>query len=205
MNNQNEVLIINKRVAIITAATSIVCLASVFIAGYLIGYRHATQGMADEVSRVSLADQVYAHAYTHFAQNKKESMEIPATVQQILDEPNVSEPLVAVPTTQPVVAAAHTAEMNTSEPSDLYYVPLIGFSGKNKKQAQAMIDRWQKKGITLSLKARSGKNNSTWYQVIIPPQSDYAIVNELARTITRQEHIQHFTVEKINTKKGVTA
>ncbi len=202
---------LTKKEASISVTILTILTLLVFLTGYFWGKKSAIEGFAQKAAQDSLNDHAdYMLTMQTFAAKNGTSIEelgIEDKNQSIADQalPDALEEVAVkeISTAEPVSHIASSSKLPTMQKKSKnmqHYALLAGF-GK-KSLAQQMVDRLQKRNISVRLKTRisksaSGKSSKTWYQVVTLPYDTVQEVQDVVDRIVRHEKIRHRDIKII--------
>lgn len=181
LRNTEDCLIITRRQSSILVAIGIFVLFFIFMIGYFLGTKHATDEFVAQVRQETFADQIFASVHSL-------SQSIPQPVH--ISEHNDNKE----PVQEPTVLAELTSLQDVLQKQ--YAAELIGFV--TEKAAQQFIDRVAHNAhINLELRTRShmrrGKT-TPWYQVVTPHYATEKELNNAIAAITKTEKLHKINV-----------
>jgi predicted phage tail protein len=160
----------------------------VFMVGYFLGKKVATQELMQEIEESSLED---AHAVMSYQQDTAtENQKVATHDTMVTAQKEVIQEKKEEPTAPVAPAIQRIAEMS-QQPVTRYYAELIGFG--TQQAAQSFAEKLQRKGVPVEVKKRSSKSAKgrliTWYQIVTKPYSDKKEITQLVKKVCRQEHL----------------
>ena len=150
----------------------------VFMSGYFLGHKRATQEFSYRADQESLADQIYSSMCILYDSKDEEETES-TDEDQTLESDGIAESVEA----SPEISSEVLPEVSTSAitPEKQYRAVLSGFPASLIDNAKQMIARLNKKGYPVELVEHTSthkKISKKWYQVVTKP---YASREELEK------------------------
>lgn len=209
---------LTKKEASISVTILTILTLLIFLSGYFWGKKSTLEGFAQKASQDSLNDHVdYMLTMQSFAAKNGTSIEelgltdrtessdqnsLEQNLPDALEEQDLQSELIKVAekTTESHIKTINAKLSDKSVKSIQHYALLAGF-GK-KSLAQQMVNRLQKRNISVRLKTRvsksaSGRSSKTWYQVITNQYDTVAEVQDLIDRILKSEKIKHSDIKII--------
>jgi len=181
-------LIISRKTISIAIAVCILMEMLAFVAGYFWGYRKATADVQVNLNKTNFTDQINYTTGQQFAGNGMPVDQVDQADASTIN-PNADNVIVAseqLEDSTPVVTAGQQ-----------YYAELIGFG--SSKTAQAFVDKMQKRGYTVIIRKRVGKNSkgktTNWYQAITENFDDKDRLVQLVEAIKQTERLQGIKIK----------
>lgn len=202
---------LTKKEASISVTVLTILSLLIFLTGYFWGKKSAIESFTQKATEDSLNDRAdYMLTMQTFAakngtsieelgiENKNQSSSdqvLPDALEEEIDTKTSSSEPVGVP-----VSSKVSTKANKISKGSQHYALLAGF-GK-KSLAQQMVDRLQKRNISVRLKTRvsksaSGKSSKTWYQVTTLPYDTVQEVQDVVDRIIRHEKIRNRDIKII--------
>lgn len=158
----------------------------IFVGGYFLGKRTATQNFLQQFEQDSFADRIHHSLHTLYSQNATNS----ELIKQVEPQPGVTiaqEDSIAIENSLPDGSGAEEKLDNISkEPACLYHAQLFGGTQDAAKRCSALLAQH---GIVTNIIKRSSKtarsNLVYWYQVVTDRFADKAALEDLVVTIKR--------------------
>lgn len=157
----------------------------VFIAGYFLGQKRATQEFLYKADQDSLADQIYSSMCVLYdakddgdenaeSADEADNIDVPEVVQ-IKDEPQTG----AVPTKK-------------------YQAALVGFPASGAAEGKKLVARLTAQGFPVELVERASATSKgkkiTWYQVVTKPYESKSALETAVQQIAHNEHIKEKSI-----------
>lgn len=187
--NECKGLCVTNRSVSLALAGALLCLVSVFLVGFFVGQRSATQQFIDRAGQGAFADHIYAAMCGLSGATEQQEDAANAEGGETSDEGQAQEAAEAVAVKEPEVV---NEEAEVSESGSECYAQLIGFG--TAKAAQDYVSRLKKKGIPVFVQKRHSRSAKgrlvTWYQVVTEKFRDEEKLQALVARLKEEEKLQ---------------
>lgn len=186
------VLIIDRRVVSRTLALLMLVGFVIFVAGYFLGKKNASEKMLCKIEQEAFSDHVQLALATFFDPAKLQTND----VSDESSEPIIStqEAMNVIDQQQPTIEPVQQEVMQTAK----YQAQLLGGSSK---MVRSFADRLAKRGITVEVKRRVSKTargkNIIWYQAVTPIFDKKEDMDTVIASIQKTEKITDIKIIEI--------
>jgi len=174
-------------------AGALLCLVSVFLVGFFIGQRSATQQLVDRAGQGAFADHIYAAMCGLSGTDEQhEESDTAGGEAEVSGEEHTQQSSGSAAVTADEAGEVATDEAEASESCSEYYAQLIGFGAA--KTAQDYANRLKRKGVPVFVQKRHSRSAKgrlvTWYQVVTEKFRDEEKLQALIARLKKEEKLQ---------------
>ena len=196
--NECKGLCVTNRSVSLAVAGALLCLVSVFLAGFFVGQRSAAQQFIGRVEQDAFADHIYAAmcGLSETAEGEEGAPDDGETESG--DGEEQAQAVTGSEGSSGDVKAAEEAreEIEENEGASECYAELIGFG--TAKAAQDYANRLKKKGVPVFVQKRHSRSAKgrlvTWYQVVTEKFRDEEKLKALIARLKKEEKLQGIRV-----------
>jgi hypothetical protein len=180
-SDQSMIMFEKKRCSHLTALL-LMTLFCVFVGGYFLGKRAASQELFEQLQDETLADRIQHSLHTFYKPLPTEEDD-----PKIIEESRIAEVQPSkTEGSQLVMPEQESVVQPTTAPSALYIAQLFG---GNLNDSQKFVNRLQERGIETRLIKRSSKSTTDsvvyWYQVVTERYTDRQELERLVANIKK--------------------
>lgn len=190
--NECKGLCVTNRSVSLGIAGALLCLVSIFLVGFFIGQRSATQQFIDRAGQGVFADHIYAAmcGLSETSDQQEDAVNAEGGETETSEEESPVEVVSAADITETTESTSD--EVEVSDGGSECYAQLIGFG--TAKAAQDYVTRLKKKGIPVFVQKRHSRSAKgrlvTWYQVVTEKFRDEEKLQALVARLKEEEKLQ---------------
>jgi septal ring-binding cell division protein DamX len=195
----NEHLIIKRKIVSVIAASLIILGLFIFLAGFFWGYRKASHDVQIDINQTSFADQI-SYSALHLIRDAKQDV-IESTANNNIANSTTASTVdqEATESTQEATIDGQDAVIKAPELAAGYYAELIGFG--RLKAAQSFVDKLKNQGYQVVIKKRVSKIGNgkviNWYQVVTQTYANKFELQKILEIIKKTERLQGIKIKSI--------